>query len=542
MLLRMPSPMKRPQSTSFQFRRRIPRDVLDEARGQTIRVPVGDRMVEKKLSAKAVEVGFSLDTRDPAEAKTREALAIAHLDLVWEAMRHGPRSLTKREAVALSGELYRDWFEAAGDDPGSPELWGEINAVNEMAMAGDWGITQFMIGEKAKKRHALELRFGRFAEAILQRHGLIVDKESRLLLIEECAKAMVQVSEQLGRHADSDFRPDPNADRFPTKPEAKRKPEPVAPASLPFDELVEKRWRDAEVAGGSHRTLSAWKSAVKHLTTFLGHDDAAKVTKTDVVAFKDHRVAAGISVKTINDSDLAALKSLFSWAVTNGYLASNPAEGVKIKQGRAAKKQPERAKSLTDEEAMAILRYARTRKPSAREGEKTAAGRRWVPWVLAFTGARAGEIVQLRRKDVFEKDGRWVIRITPEAGSVKTGIARIVPLHLQLIEDGFIDFVQAAPAGHLFVSPENPARPQGVVTGLTNRLRREIRTVVADQHVQPMHGWRHRFATQCRNLGLSGDTARAIEGHAPRDQHGGYGEDSVEAMARVIDALPRYCV
>ena len=34
----------------------------------------------------------------------------------------------------------------------------------------------FMIGERAKKRHVLEPQFGAFADAILQRHGLNVDK------------------------------------------------------------------------------------------------------------------------------------------------------------------------------------------------------------------------------------------------------------------------------------------------------------------------------------------------------------------------------
>ena len=40
--------------------------------------------------------------------------------------------------MALSGELYRDWLASAEDDPGSPELWEEIDAVNEMATSGQY--------------------------------------------------------------------------------------------------------------------------------------------------------------------------------------------------------------------------------------------------------------------------------------------------------------------------------------------------------------------------------------------------------------------
>ncbi|WP_369415057.1 DUF6538 domain-containing protein [Acuticoccus kalidii] len=77
MPLRMPSPMKRPQSSVFQFRRRIPRDIVEKARGQTISVLVGNRTVQKVIGAKATEISFSLDTRDPREAKAREAAALA---------------------------------------------------------------------------------------------------------------------------------------------------------------------------------------------------------------------------------------------------------------------------------------------------------------------------------------------------------------------------------------------------------------------------------------------------------------------------------
>ena len=51
----------------------------------------------------------------------------------------------------------------------------------------------------------------------------------------------------------------------------------------------------------------------------------------------------------------------------------------------------------------------------------SAAARRWVPWLCAYTGARVGEIMQLRGVDVVEQDGVNVIAITPEAGTVKMG-------------------------------------------------------------------------------------------------------------------------
>lgn len=541
MRLQMPSPMKRSQSSIFQFRRRIPSDVLAKAPGVKLAIPVGDRLVHKVVGPKTVEIGVSLGTREPREAKTREAEVAAYLDEVWETLRSGKTMrLTKRQAVALSGEVYRTWLEAAGDDPGPPELWAHILETNRQAFDGDFGRAFMMITQKARREVSLEDRFGGFADWLIAKHGLVLDDGSRRLLVEEVAKAMDQVSTQLARHAQSDFRPDPDGERFPPLDPAELKgtsrAEPKA-SELRFDALIDARWREAKAAGSSPRTLSAWRSSFKHLKEFLGHDDAAKVTKAHVVAFKDHRLAQGASVKTVRDSDLAALKSTFGWAVANGKLANNPAEGVTLRLGRP--KDQKRPKGFTDEEANAILQRAKGHTPSAsRRKVKSDAAIRWVPWLLAFTGARVGEISQLRKEDVFEQAGRWVIRITPDAGAVKTGQTRLVPLHRQLVEDGFVEFVQAAPDGHLFVSPKDPSEPDAAVRDLNNRLRLLIREVVPDEDVQPFHAWRHRFMTLARELGCDDAVVRSIVGHSARDVHDRYGDSTIKAMGRVIDTLP----
>lgn len=48
-----------------------------------------------------------------------------------------------------------------------------------------------------------------------------------------------------------------------------------------------------------------------------------------------------------------------------------------------------------------------------------ALAKRWLPWVCAYTGARVGEIAQLRKQDVAHEHGRWVLVITPEARPLK---------------------------------------------------------------------------------------------------------------------------
>ena len=57
----------------------------------------------------------------------------------------------------------------------------------------------------------------------------------------------------------------------------------------------------------------------------------------------------------------------------------------------------------------------------------------------------------MRAKDVNEVMGFWTIRLTPEAGSQKNDEARVVPLHADLVEQGFPKVALAKVKGPLRV-------------------------------------------------------------------------------------------
>jgi hypothetical protein len=88
--------------------------------------------------------------------------------------------------------------------------------------------------------------------------------------------------------------------------------------------------------------------------------------------------------------------------------------------------------------------------PHRNQGEQWTACRRWVPWLRAYTRARVGELTQLRAGDVQARQGPagsiWVLRLTPDAGTIKTGRARTVPLHADLVHQEFPEFAQGAQA------------------------------------------------------------------------------------------------
>jgi site-specific recombinase XerD len=173
--------------------------------------------------------------------------------------------------------------------------------------------------------------------------------------------------------------------------------------STPITGLLEGWWKEAKAAGRKRSTHESYRDTVEGFVAFLGHDDAKRLTAADVIAYKDHRLTTPSaktgrvpSAKTVKDGDLTALKTVFGWAVANGKMATNPASGITIK---LAKPQKLRSTGFTDAEAKTILTAAlqRTR---GKENPGTSAAKRWVPWLCAFTGARVGEMAQLRKQDI----------------------------------------------------------------------------------------------------------------------------------------------
>jgi integrase len=337
------------------------------------------------------------------------------------------------------------------------------------------------------------------------------------------------------RDAPEDWEPPPEA----------RITEPSPPADrsvFSLTGMLDGWWTEARATGRKPSTYESYRNTVAGLVTFLGYDDAKQVTPEDVVRFKDHRLASTnprtgkpISAKTVKDSDLAGLKTLFGWAVSNRKLTSNPATGITIKLG---KPQRLRGKGSTDEEAKALLRASLNVQRGA-ESAGTYAAKLWVPILAIYTGARVGELAQLRRQDVRQEGGHWIIELTPEAGTIKTNEARKVVLHPHLIELGFPAFVEAAPIGHLFLKVGPKGDVLGPLQGVKNRLSEFARTVVTDPNVAPMHGLRHRFKTVGMEAGVPTRVLDAIQGHSPRTAAEGYGEVTIRTMAAAMERIPR---
>ncbi|MDR3498111.1 MAG: tyrosine-type recombinase/integrase [Parvibaculum sp.] len=532
MVLMVARPHRDTKSGVYYLRERVPADLLASARGTFVTLPVGQTFTRARVGD---VVKVSLRTKDNGDAKRLFAVAHAALEMHWEALRQGPRKLNHKEAVALAGEVYRAFTASIEHDPRGPEIWAKVLRDNEAARQGNTGPAALVIGSDERVARAMELRFGPITDAMLSTKGLHVDSESRLRVLAQVARALDEVAGQLRRNAEGDYSPDDNLQRYPSWASADQIT--VKKASISFDALFEKWLKRKERRKPA--TVRRWRPIIcARLPEFLGHSDARQLTKAQVIGWRDHLLGQGISARTVRTVYIAALSSVYTGWVDDDLLPVNPAKGVRVEVQR---KPRERERGFTDEEALSILEAAKHVAVGKRK-KKAHAALRWVPWLCAFTGARVNEMTQLRKKDVFQEKGIWVVLITPEAGTVKPDLPRKVPLHDQLIEDGFLDLVVNAGVGPLFYDHDpkrNPTASKSPAANVGRNVAGWVREDVGitDKRVQPNHGWRHRFVTIAREVGMDSEKREYILGHALPGMSEEYGD--MRGLHREILKLPK---
>jgi integrase len=228
------------------------------------------------------------------------------------------------------------------------------------------------------------------------------------------------------------------------------------------------------------------------------------------------------------------------------HVHKNPYADIKVDVPRQAGSRE--TKAFRPEEALMILKAsaAYTQPRTARER-----ARRWAMWLCAYSGARAGEITQLRGIDVEPRGDFHAMKLTPDAGTMKTRQTRIVPIHAHIIEQGFLDMVRQIGSGPLFYNLDK--KPRANVDPLKPRRSRAstaraqlsdwVRELgVKDPEVSPTHGWRHTFKQTAERAGISEKVHDAITGHTPPSEGRKYGPPTVEDMAEALKKFPRYQV
>lgn len=491
----MARPWKHPKTGIYWLRRAVPAD---------LRAAVGKR--EEKQS---------LGTKDPAQARVLHAKALAAIEERWAGLRRPLRAIEPQELEEASRFAYRvclsqngapgiQWDLSLGQD-----LW-----IDQLSM--EPGVSSRDLS-KTMHRSWCRQRAGEYLAHV----GLNLTDEDREKVAKAIGFGAHKACLALQAQAHGDFRADP----FIVEAAPGARLRGVATKPLTFKSLLD-GWA-AEKAPVS-KTLYSWEKVIDQVKSFVGHDDASRLTPDDLLRWKADLLEQGLKTKTIRDSKIAPLRAILQWGVDNRKIADNPAARIQIDVRGKAK---EKVRGYSDEEAKLILERA------AKEADPVL---HWIPLLSAYSGARISEVCQLRKEDVLEVSGVWCLKFVPEAGSLKNANSeRIVPVHPAVLDDGFLKFVSASKPGPLFSKLRVDRFGNRGGTG-TKMISRWIRSLgISDDRISPSHSWRHRFKTLGRRHGLMPDIVNAMTGHHTKTVADAYGEFPVEALHRELIKIPR---
>lgn len=150
----------------------------------------------------------------------------------------------------------------------------------------------------------------------------------------------------------------------------------------------------------------------------------------------------------------------------------------------------------------------------------------WLTRLALYTGARANELCQLTADLVRETDNVHYIYFSPEL-RLKTkrsnSSVRAVPIHADLIEQGFLQFVKKANGGDLF--PNLTVHRSGRRSDATGKMfTRHLKLLGIKQPRVSFHSLRHNFSQAWdRAQPQAAETRERLMGHVVPGVAGRYG-------------------
>ncbi len=467
---------------NYIARRRLPDDVRDEYGRRH-----GPRVEAKFFAAAGTGLQAAKQLFREWETEVEGRIAAIRAERTGEGI-----ALTPRQARALAGEWY-EWFIArhpVSDEGKWEALRDQVHgAFREAVGESEWERTDHpddLWRSEPELRKAVRPVLADVGETaqFLAVKGLVLNNEARERFLDWLYEDLAEALRKLMRVARGDYGDDGYDHRFP-------KFEGLDSGETP-QQLFDAWAIEREPARG---TIESWRYVFVEMAKHFKDRSAASIIPDEaqdwVKSLTDRR-----SASTVRKNWITASKTIFGWALEHKRIPHNPFAQVKITVPK--KRRLRETQAFLPDEWRTILRASLAIKNLDTPDN---AARRWVPWLCAFTGARPGEITQLRGGDVIERDGIHGLRITPEAGAVKGNKARVVPVHKDLIAQGFPKFATQNGPGPLFY---RPAKQDNEKDPLKAKKPRYIQA-------------RQRLADWVRDLGVSDPEVSPNHGGAARD-------------------------
>jgi len=480
------SGLQRRSNGVYYFRLRVPADLAEWFDGRG-------------------ELRKSLKTKERRNARMQSARHVERAERTFALMRSG--FMTDAEIKKLAADYLRDTLTSSDRD--RLENGARVAYDTEV---GHWLPNipyQDLIEEPAKVLAGepsadMQRLLGNFLEA----KGIIVDPASveYKKLLREVSRSHLEALRIDERRDLGDFS-DPY---HLAAQEPEKQPEKVS-QGLPLSKLI-------ELYAAEKKAQGRWTPKTEHEVTaclnvfvnILGDVDVTTLTRADLTDSLNKVRAIKVKNKPIEErtvkKHMTHMSSLQKWAVRNGFMVRNLAEGL----APMIKKAPSEERSTYSPDD---LRKLVSGLKAIKEKDSNKPERYWIPLVGLFSGLRLDEICQLYREDVREVEGVWCFDVNREKDKKlkNTGSIRKVPIHSKLIELGFLEYFKSLQHDRLW--PNIQKGRDGYAHLFGKWYQRFNRSSITNDRKKVFHSFRHNFTDGLKQAGVQNQVIAELVGH-----------------------------
>jgi integrase len=263
---------------------------------------------------------------------------------------------------------------------------------------------------------------------------------------------------------------------------------------------------------------------------------------------KEHTSVQKVSAETVNKL-LGGVQAVCVWARNNGLIPDDVPWSDPFSKMRLPTRKPRR-EPWALEELRTLFRsaiFTQGGRPVAGKGEAAF----WLPLMALFTGARLNELAPLTAADVITDAATGLVSINIKEDQQQgrrlktTGSARLVPIHPDLVQIGFLRFVDwIRSTGHearLFPLLA-PGPKGGFGEAWSKWFGRYKRDLGITNKASVFHSFRHGFKDAARAARVSEELHDALTGHTGSSVGRTYGaKDMVRrfGLETLADAVSR---
>ncbi len=278
----------------------------------------------------------------------------------------------------------------------------------------------------------------------------------------------------------------------------------IANASAPFKKVQSLYLAEMKFQNGQ-KMIEDKESTYADFLGIVGSIGIDEINGPKAQSYKQDLLTRGISAIRMN-AKLGHLSELCEWAVRNHHMTvANPFKTMKISKKGDIRKKQENYEAFNRKELEAIF-HGPLYVPFLCEPDYY-----WLPWMALHTGARLEELASLDLANIKEDEGIHFFDI--RKGKNENSI-RLVPIHQNLINAGFLDFVEKQRAkGEKLLFSHLVWSKNGYSKNMSRRFGQYLDKLGIKEATKVFHSFRTTFITKMTEKNVNPGMMMALVGH-----------------------------